>query len=50
VTVGAFGVTSDGLKAMLASALMAFAAGKKVSVAFEATSTYCDVNRLYVSD
>jgi hypothetical protein len=50
VTVGAFGVTSDGVKAMLASVLMAYAAGKKVNVAFEASSTYCDVNRLYISD
>jgi hypothetical protein len=43
-------VTSDGVKAMLASVLMAYAAGKKVNVAFEASSTYCDVNRLYISD
>jgi hypothetical protein len=50
VSVGAYRVTSDGVKAMLATALTAFVAGKKVSVAFENASTSCDVNRLYISD
>ena len=50
VTAGAYGVTSDGVKAMLSTVLMAYASDKLVSVAYEMSSQYCDVNRLYISD
>ena len=50
VSVGNNGVTSDGVKAMLASALLAFATGKKLNIAFEGGSSSCDVNRLLISD
>jgi hypothetical protein len=50
VSLGVNGVTAEGLKAMLATALMAYGSGKMLSVAFETASSSCDVNRLYVSD
>jgi len=50
VSVGANGVTSDGAKGLLASALLAFATGKKVTIVFESSSSSCDVNRMIVSD
>jgi hypothetical protein len=45
VTPGANGVTLDGAKAMLATALTAFALGKTLSIAFDDSTTYCYVNR-----
>jgi len=50
VSVGTGGVTIDGARAMFASALLAFATGKKLNVAFEGGSSSCDVNRLLISD
>lgn len=50
VQVGHNGVTSDGAKAMLATALTSFVTGRKLSVAFNDASSSCDVNRLLVSD
>jgi hypothetical protein len=49
VSAGQNGVTADGVKAMLAAALTAFVAGKKVSLAFEAATSNCYVNRLSIS-
>jgi hypothetical protein len=50
VQVGNNGVTSDGAKAMLATALTAFTTGRKLTVAFDDASASCDVNRMSVSD
>jgi hypothetical protein len=50
VRVGINGVTSEGVKAMLATALSAFTAGKRLSVAFNDASSTCDINRMSVSD
>jgi hypothetical protein len=46
VVAGENGVTADGVKAMLAVALTAAAAGKQLSVAFDDSSPSCYVNRL----
>jgi hypothetical protein len=46
VQVGSHGVTADGAKAMLATALTAITAGKKLAVVFDDASNYCDVNRM----
>jgi hypothetical protein len=45
VMPGQNGVTVDGAKAMLATALTAFALGKTLSIAFDDSTTYCYVNR-----
>jgi hypothetical protein len=50
VQVGSNGVTIDGAKSMLATALAAFVAGKKLTVVFDDTSTSCNVNRMTISD
>jgi hypothetical protein len=50
VGVGSNGVTGDGVKSMLATALLAFASGKRLTVVFEGASSTCDVNRLIISD
>ena len=49
VSPGHNGVTADGTKAMLATALTALAAGKKMSLAFEASTPDCFVNRLSIA-
>jgi hypothetical protein len=49
VRPGVFGVTSDGVRAMLASALTAFALGKTVSIVFDETITSCDINRFTIN-
>lgn len=48
VSPGENGVTSDGVKAMLATALTALAAGKQLQIAFSDSTTYCYVNRLLI--
>jgi hypothetical protein len=48
VAVGQNGVTAEGLKAMLATALAALAAGKQLQVAFDDSTTYCYVNRMLI--
>ena len=45
--VGQNGVTAEGFKNILASALAAAAAGKQVQVAFDDSTSNCFVNRLY---
>ncbi|MEO8018738.1 MAG: response regulator receiver protein [Pseudomonadota bacterium] len=50
VQVGNNGVTSDGAKGMLATALAAFLSGKRLTVVFNDASTTCDVNRMVISD
>jgi hypothetical protein len=50
VRPGVNGVTSDGVRAMLATALTAFALGKTVSMAFDETSSSCDVNRFSMNE
>ena len=46
VVAGENGVTADGVKAMLATALTAAAAGKQLQVAFDDSTVSCYVNRL----
>jgi hypothetical protein len=48
VVAGENGVTADGVKAMLASALAAMAMGKQIQIAFDNATTYCYVNRFVV--
>lgn len=48
VAAGQFGVTSDGVKAMLATALTAFATGRSLSFAFDDSTSNCYINRLSV--
>jgi len=48
VVAGENGVTADGVKAMLASALAAMAMGKQLQIAFDNSTTYCYVNRFVV--
>jgi hypothetical protein len=50
VQVGTYGVTIDGARAMLATALTAFIAGKRLTVVFNDASTSCEVNRMVISD
>ena len=49
VRPGVFGVTSDGVRAMLASALTAFALGKTISMVFDDSSSSCDINRFTIN-
>jgi hypothetical protein len=48
VSVGQNNVTTDGVKAMLASALAAMAMDKTIHVAFSDSTPYCYVNRFVV--
>jgi hypothetical protein len=48
VSVGENGMTAEGAKALLATALAAMAMDKTIHVAFTDTSTNCYVNRLAV--
>jgi hypothetical protein len=50
VQAGHNGVTAEGVKAMLAVSLMAFAGGKKLTIVFDDSSYSCDINRMSVSD
>jgi hypothetical protein len=49
VMPGENGMTIDGIKGLLATALSAFALDIPVSVAFDTGTTYCYVNRLHVN-
>lgn len=48
VSVGENGVTTDGVKAMLATALAAMAMDKTIHIAFSDSTANCYVNRLAV--
>lgn len=48
ITVGQNGVTADGLRAMHATALTAFAMERQVSIAFDNATASCYINRLIV--
>jgi hypothetical protein len=50
VQAGVYGVTSEGVKSMLATSLVAYVAGKRLTVVFDDTSTSCSVNRMIISD
>ena len=50
VAVGQYGVTAEGAKKMFATAMMAFALGKQVSIAFDDATVSCYINRLSVSN
>ena len=50
VVVGQNGVTADGLKAMLATALTAAATEKPITLAFSDSTTYCYVNRFSMGE
>jgi hypothetical protein len=46
ISAGQAGVNTDGVRLMAATALMAFASDKPVSVAYDETSASCYINRL----
>lgn len=50
ITVGQNSVTADGLRAMQSAALMAFAMGRQVSIAFDDATSNCYVNRLIIRE
>ena len=50
VVVGQNGVTAEGVKAMLATALTAAATEKPITLAFSDSTTYCYVNRFSMED
>ena len=50
VAVGHNGVTADGVKAMLSTALAAFLSGKRIQAAFEDSTSECYINRLLIID
>jgi len=49
IYVGENGVTADGLKILLSTALAAAAAGKTVTINFDSASPNCYINRLWVA-
>lgn len=49
IVVGQNGVTTDGLRNMLAVALTAFSTGRSISIAFDDASPSCYVNRLQIN-
>jgi hypothetical protein len=49
VEEGGNGVTRDGVKSMLSTALTAASTGREVTINFDADSAGCHINRLYVS-
>jgi hypothetical protein len=49
VVVGENGVTSDGVRAMLATALTALSTGMTLSVVFEDSNSACNVNRIVIN-
>ena len=48
VRPGVFGVTSEGVRGMLASALTAFALEKSISILFDESNSSCDINRFTI--
>jgi len=48
VVAGQNGVTADGLRAMLATALTAFATGSMLAAAFDDATANCYINRISV--
>lgn len=46
IVVGQNGVTADGLRAMYATSLTAFAMGRQLQIAFDNSTSYCYINRL----
>jgi hypothetical protein len=48
IRIGQNGVTSDGLKNMLATAMLAKATGRTLSIAFSDATADCLINRLFV--
>lgn len=49
VSPGHNNVNVDGAKALLSTSLTAFALGRRISLAFEASTSYCYVNRLQIA-
>lgn len=49
VVAGQYGVTADGVKAMLATALVAYTQGSTLSIAFDGTSSACYINRFSIT-
>lgn len=50
IVVGANGVTADGAKQMLATAMLAVATGKSLSVAYDDASPSCYINRVLIGN
>jgi hypothetical protein len=50
VSAGEFGVTAEGVKAMLATALTAYAMDRRISLLFDETRPQCYINRLQITD
>lgn len=48
IVVGANGVTADGAKQMLATAMLAVATGKSLSVAYDDATASCYINRVMI--
>ena len=48
VSAGHNGMSADGVKSMLATALTAFTTGKTIDLAFESATSDCFVNRLAI--
>jgi hypothetical protein len=48
ITAGQNGVTAEGAKNLIATALMAFASGKTLDVAYDDSTAYCYINRFAV--
>jgi hypothetical protein len=49
ITIGQSGVTADGAKNLIATALLAFSAERTISIAYDNSSAYCFVQSLNVS-
>jgi hypothetical protein len=50
VSAGENGVTAEGVKAMLATSLAAFVAGKQIQLAFDDSTSSCYINRMAIVD
>jgi hypothetical protein len=50
ITAGQNGVTADGLKNMIATALLGYATGGALSIAFDNSTSYCYINRLSLAE
>jgi hypothetical protein len=50
VRAGNFGVTADGVKAMLATVLTAYAMDRRITLLFDESSAECYINRLQIQD
>jgi hypothetical protein len=46
--LGVNGVTADGLAALTATAMEAFALGKQVGITFDSTSSYCAISQMAI--